>query len=92
KVHLLQRRVTVRGADVHLTPIEYRLLALLIKRAGLVVTHTELLREIWGPSKVEETHYLRIYMAGLRRKLEEDPARPSYLLTETGVGYRLVDE
>jgi two-component system, OmpR family, KDP operon response regulator KdpE len=91
KVDLLQRRVTLRGSDIHLTPIEYRLLATLIRKAGQVVTHAELLREAWGPAKTAQQHYVRIYMTGLRRKLETDSAQPVYLLTETGVGYRLID-
>lgn len=91
-VDLTQRRVTMRGAQVHLTPIEYRLLQRLMAKAGQVVTHRELLIAGWGPAKSDQQHYLRIYMAGLRRKLETDPARPAYVLTETGVGYRLVDE
>jgi two-component system, OmpR family, KDP operon response regulator KdpE len=92
RVDLLQRKVALRGTDIHLTPIEYKLLTRLIKKAGQVATHAELLREAWGPAKLEQQHYLRIYMAGLRRKLEENPAQPVYLLTETGVGYRLIDE
>jgi len=92
RVDLLQRRVTLRSVDTHLTPIEYRLLTTLIRKAGQVVTHGELLRDAWGPAKADQQHYLRIYMAGLRRKLEADPAQPVYLLTETGVGYRLIDE
>jgi len=91
-VDLAHRRVTLRGAETHLTPIEYRLLTTLIAKAGQVVTHAELLRAAWGPGKLDQQHYLRIYMAGLRRKLEADPAQPIYLLTETGVGYRLIDE
>ena len=78
------------GAEVHLTPIEFRLLACLAQHLGMVVTHRQLLREVWGPSHVEHTHYLRIYMKQLRDKLEADPVRPKHLLTETGVGYRLV--
>jgi two-component system KDP operon response regulator KdpE len=92
QVDLAHRRVTLRGAETHLTPIEYRLLTTLIAKAGQVVTHAELLRAAWGPTKLDQQHYLRIYMAGLRRKLEADPAQPVYLLTETGVGYRLIDE
>ena len=92
RVDLAQRKVTLRGADVHLTPIEYRLLTTLIKKSGQVATHAELLREAWGPAKLDQQHYLRIYMAGLRRKLEIDSAQPVYLLTETGIGYRLIDE
>jgi two-component system, OmpR family, KDP operon response regulator KdpE len=89
----LQRRRTTRGSEeVHLTPIEFRLLACLAQHLGMVVTHRQLLREVWGPSYVEHTHYLRIYMKQLRDKLEEDPIRPKHLLTETGIGYRLVAE
>lgn len=91
-VDLVHRRVTVRGMQVHLTPIEYRLLQRLVSKAGQVVTHGDLMSAGWGPAKSDQQHYLRIYMAGLRRKLEQDAARPTYLLTETGVGYRLVDE
>jgi two-component system KDP operon response regulator KdpE len=75
---------------VHLTPIEFRVLACLAKRLGMVVTHRQLLREIWGPTHDRDTHYLRIYMKQLREKLENDPVQPRHLLTETGVGYRLV--
>jgi two-component system, OmpR family, KDP operon response regulator KdpE len=91
-VDLLQRRVTVRNEVVHLTPIEYRLLVCLISKADQVVTHAELLKAGWGPEKIDQQHYLRIFMTGLRRKLELDPTRPTYLLTETGVGYRLSTE
>jgi two-component system KDP operon response regulator KdpE len=87
---LERRRVTRSGRDVHLTPLEFRLLACLAQHLGLVVTHRQLLKEVWGPSHIEHTHYLRIYMKQLREKLEEDPIRPRHLLTETGVGYRLV--
>jgi len=92
RVDLPRRRVTVDEAEVHLTPIEYRLLSTLVKNAGKVLTHRQLLKEVWGPAHVEHTHYLRIYMAGLRHKLESDPARPRFLLTEAGVGYRLAAE
>jgi two-component system KDP operon response regulator KdpE len=92
KVDLAHRRVQVRGAEVRLTPIEYRLLTVLVRNAGKVLTHRQLLREVWGPSHIEHTHYLRIYTANLRHKLEADPARPRFLLTESGVGYRLADE
>jgi two-component system KDP operon response regulator KdpE len=89
----LQRRRTTRGGEeVHLTPIEFRLLACLAQHLDMVVTHRQLLREVWGPAYVEHTHYLRIYMKQLRDKLEDDPIRPRHLLTETGVGYRLVGE
>ena len=89
---LERRRVTREGREVHLTPLEFRLLACLAQHLGLVVTHRQLLKEVWGPSHVEHTHYLRIYMKQLRDKLEDDPIRPRYLLTETGVGYRLLAE
>ena len=75
---------------MRLTPIEFRLLAALAKHLGMVVTHRQLLSEVWGPSHIGQTHYLRIYMKQLRDKLEEDPVRPKYLVTETGVGYRLL--
>ena len=87
----LARRVVTRGSEpVHLTPIEYKLLGHLIANAGRVLTHRQLLAQIWGPSHVEHTHYLRVYMAGLRRKLEPDPGFPAHILTESGVGYRLM--
>jgi two-component system, OmpR family, KDP operon response regulator KdpE len=89
KVDLNARRVELSGEVVHLTPLEYRLLSMLVRHAGKVLTHRHLLKEIWGPSHVEDAHYLRIYMAQLRRKLEDDPAQPRYLITEPGVGYRL---
>jgi two-component system KDP operon response regulator KdpE len=81
--------VTVAGQQVHLTPIEFRLLLELARQPGRVLTHRQLLREIWGPNAVEEVHYLRVHMGALRRKIEADPARPQWLLTEAGVGYRL---
>jgi two-component system KDP operon response regulator KdpE len=90
-VDLLRRHVAVGGAEVRLTPIEYRLLATLVRHAGMVVTHQQLLREVWGPSH-DQAHYVRVYMAHLRHKLEAEPARPRYLLTEPGVGYRLAAE
>jgi two-component system, OmpR family, KDP operon response regulator KdpE len=89
KVDMIHRKVTVSGAEVHLTQIEYRLLNVLIKHAGKVLTHQMLLKEVWGPNYVERAHYLRIYMGNLRHKLEKDSARPRFLLTEVGVGYRL---
>ena len=89
KVDMMHRKITVSGAEIHLTPIEYRLLTVLIKHAGKVLTHRLLLNEVWGPNYVERAHYLRIYMGTLRHKLEQDPARPRFLLTEVGVGYRL---
>jgi two-component system, OmpR family, KDP operon response regulator KdpE len=92
KVDLAQRRIHVDGKEVHLTPIEYRLIAVLVKYAGKVLTHRQLLKEVWGPGYVERSHYLRVHMASLRHKLEADPARPRFLLTEIGVGYRLAAE
>lgn len=89
KIDLEKRSATRDGAEVHLTPIEFRLLASLAKHAGMVVTQRQLLTEVWGPSHAAHTHYLRIYMKQLRDKLEKDPIRPRHLLTETGVGYRL---
>jgi two-component system KDP operon response regulator KdpE len=91
-VDLELRRVAVAGRQVHLTPIEYRLLTTLIRYAGKVVTQQQLLKEVWGPQCTKQAHYLRVYVAQLRRKLEADPARPRYLLTEPGVGYRLASE
>ncbi len=92
ELDLPRRRLKRGGAEVHLTPIEFRLLSCLAQHLGMVVTHRQLLREVWGPSHVEHTHYLRIYMKQLRDKLEEDPIRPRHLLTETGIGYRLVED
>jgi len=89
KVDLLKRLVYVGAREVHLTPIEYRLLSVLVKHAGKVLTHRQLLREVWGPAYIENSHYLRIYMSQLRQKLEADPTKPQYFLTESGVGYRL---
>jgi two-component system KDP operon response regulator KdpE len=89
-VDLANRRVSKGGQDVHLTQIEFRLLAALLSHPGKVLTHRHLLREVWGPAYVEHSHYLRIYMGHLRQKLEADPARPEHLITETGVGYRFV--
>ncbi|MDN5752503.1 MAG: two-component system response regulator KdpE [Nitrosospira sp.] len=89
KIDLKARLITRANQVVHLTPIEYRLLLALVKNAGRVVTSPQLLREVWGPSHSENGHYLRIYMGHLRQKLEDDPAQPKYLQTETAVGYRL---
>lgn len=89
KVDLVKRQIRMAEQEVHLTPIQYRLLSVLIKNAGKVLTHQYLLKEVWGPSYRENSHYLRIYMSQLRQKLELDPAQPQYLLTESGVGYRL---
>jgi len=90
EVDLALRTVSRDGQTVHLTPIEYRLLAHLVANAGKVLTHRQLLREVWGPSHAEDTHYLRIVMGHLRQKLEAEPAQPRHLMTETAVGYRLV--
>lgn len=90
EVNLSARSVSKARQVVHLTPIEFRLLTVLISNAGRVVTSPQLLREVWGPTHAESSHYLRVYMGHLRQKLEDDPAQPRYLLTETAVGYRLV--
>jgi two-component system, OmpR family, KDP operon response regulator KdpE len=92
KVDLAARLVYRRGAEVHLTPIEYKLLTTLVRHAGKVITHRQLLKEAWGPNAVEHPHYVRVYMTQLRHKLEDEPSRPRYLLTESGVGYRLKAE
>jgi len=91
-VDLARRQIHRKGAEVHLTRMEYRLLTLLIANAGRVLTHRHILREVWGPNHSEDTHYLRVYMTGLRRKLEADPTQPRHIRTETGVGYILVLE
>jgi two-component system KDP operon response regulator KdpE len=88
RVDLEKRRVTVEGREVHLTPIEYRLLTTLIAHAGKVLTHRMLLQQVWGPGYAEEVHQLRVHMANLRRKIEADAAQPRHVLTEQGVGYR----
>ncbi len=87
-IDLVTRQVRRNGEPVHLTPIEYRLLCVLLAHAGKVMTHRQLLREVWGPSHSESNHYLRIYVGHLRQKLEHDPAQPRHFLTEVGVGYR----
>ncbi len=92
QIDLVHRRVMLAGSEVHLTPIEYRLLAMLAKHAGKVLTQRQLLTEVWGPPYADQAHYLRVYMAQLRRKLEVDPTQPKYLLTEAGVGYRMAGE
>ncbi len=89
RIDLVHRTVTRADQAVHLTPIEYRMLTVLLTHAGRVLTHRQLLKEVWGPSHVDRIHYLRVFMAGLRRKLEDEPARPQHLLTVSGVGYRL---
>jgi two-component system KDP operon response regulator KdpE len=89
-IDLDARKATRAGATVHLTPIEFRIIATLANHLGMVVTHRQLLTEVWGPTHASDTHYLRIYMKQLRDKLEIDPVRPRHLITETGVGYRLL--
>jgi two-component system KDP operon response regulator KdpE len=89
RIDFARREVKLDDAEVHLTPIEYRLLSLLAQNAGRVLTHGQILKEVWGPGHAGETHYLRVYMAQLRRKIELEPARPRLLQTEPGVGYRL---
>ena len=89
RVDLLRRQVFVSDKEIHLTPIEYKVLTTLVKHAGKVLTHRQLLKEVWGPLHVDEAHYLRVYMRQLRNKLEANPTHPRYLVTELGVGYRL---
>jgi two-component system KDP operon response regulator KdpE len=91
-VDLANRQVRVVGEEVHLTPLEYRILATLARHVGKVLTHRQLLHEVWGVNYIAHTHYLRVYMAQLRHKIEHDPARPRLLITEAGVGYRLKAE
>jgi two-component system KDP operon response regulator KdpE len=91
RIDLDRREVAVSGNAVHLTPIEYRLLVLLAQNAGKVLTHRQILRDVWGPAYAGQTHYVRVHMAELRKKIEVDPARPRLLLTEPAVGYRLRD-
>jgi two-component system KDP operon response regulator KdpE len=90
-IEVVRRRVYVDGGEIHLTPIEYRLLGVHVGNAGKVMIHRQLLREAWGSAHCEDSHYLRIYMAQLRHKLERGPAQPRLLLTEAGVGYRFAD-
>ena len=92
RVDLVARIVYRRDQEVHLTPLEYKLLVTMLQYAGKVLTHRFLLREVWGPQDSQENHYLRVFVASLRRKIEDDPARPRYILTEQGVGYRLSSE
>ncbi len=88
RLDLAQRQVFVDDREVHLTPIEYKLLTVLVRHAGKVITHTQLLKDVWGPAHVNEVQYLRVYMTQLRHKLEADPARPQFLMNEPGIGYR----
>ena len=92
RIDRARHEVTLDGKAVHLTPIEFRLLAMLAQHPGKVLTHRQLLHEIWGPRSTDQSHYLRVHMAALRRKIESDSARPRWLTTEPGVGYRLRDE
>jgi two-component system KDP operon response regulator KdpE len=91
KLDLDRRQVFVSGKEIHLTPIEYKLLALFAKHAGKVLTHRQILKEVWGPNQSEHTHYVRVHLAELRKKIEANPARPVFIVTEPGVGYRLRD-
>ncbi|HUO09708.1 MAG TPA: response regulator [Phycisphaerae bacterium] len=91
RIDLARREVSIAGKAIHLTPNEYRILSILAKHAGRVLTHTQLLKDVWGPGSAHETHYLRVYMNQLRQKIEADPAQPKYLITEPGVGYRLAE-
>ncbi len=86
-----RRQVWVESKEVHLTPIEYKLLVLLARNAGRVLTHRQILKEVWGPSYAEQPHYVRVHMAELRKKVEKNPSRPKFLVTEPGVGYRFKD-
>jgi two-component system, OmpR family, KDP operon response regulator KdpE len=91
RIHLARREVTLDNRALHLTPNEYRILTLLARNPGKVLTHRQILNVLWGPTHAGETHYLRVYMAQLRRKIEADPARPQLLVTEPSVGYRMSD-
>lgn len=90
QVDLGKRMVEKAGQDIHLTPIEFRLLAYLLANPDTVLTHRQLLKAVWGPSHIEDSHYVRVYMGHLRKKVEDDPTRPKFILTESGVGYRFV--
>ncbi len=92
RVDLQKRRLFINEREIHLTPIEYKLVVFLASNAGKVLTHRMILKEVWGPGRVTETQYLRVFMANLRRKIEQDPTQPMYLKTEIGVGYRMEDE
>lgn len=92
RVDLAARRITRAGQEIHLTPTEYKLLTTLVRHAGKVLTHRQLLKEVWGANYVNQSHYVRVYLGQLRQKIEADPARPRLLLTEPGVGYRLKDQ
>jgi two-component system KDP operon response regulator KdpE len=92
RVDLATHRVFRRDEEIHLTPLEFKLLTTLVRHAGKVLTHRFLLREVWGPQDAQENHYLRVFVAGLRKKLEDDSTRPRYILTEQGIGYRFAAE
>jgi two-component system KDP operon response regulator KdpE len=89
-VDLGKRIIERAGAPLHLTPIEYRLLAYLISHPDCVLTHRQLLKNVWGPSHTDDSHYVRVYMGSLRKKIEDDPSQPKHLVTEAGVGYRFI--
>jgi len=91
-IDLARRKATLKGAEIHLTPTEYDLLSLLARKAGQVVTHGEMLRDVWGRNSAENDHYLRIYIQRLRQKLNDNPLNPAYIFTEPGIGYRLVED
>lgn len=91
-INFNKRRITIENEEIHLTPIEFKIMALLCKYSGKVLTHNFIIHEIWGTSLGNETQSLRVFMANLRRKIEKDPAQPEYIYTEVGVGYRIVDE
>jgi len=88
RIDFLKRQVFIGTREIHLTPIEYRLLTVLVRNAGRVMTHRQILKEVWGPPYVEQTHYLRVFMNQLRKKIETDSTRPCFLLNEPGIGYR----
>lgn len=88
KIDFLKRQVNIGTREIHLTPIEYRLLTVLVRNAGRVMTHRQILKEVWGPPYIEQTHYLRVFMNQLRKKIEADSTRPRFLLNEPGIGYR----
>jgi two-component system KDP operon response regulator KdpE len=90
RVDLGKRLVERGGAPLHLTPIEYRLLAYLLTHPDSVLTHRQLLKSVWGPSHSEDSHYVRVYMGSLRKKIEDDPSQPMHIITESGVGYRFI--
>ncbi|BBB92329.1 MAG TPA: response regulator [Methylomusa anaerophila] len=91
-IDLVQRRVTVEGREIKLTPTEYEIIKIMAQHAGRVLTHKQLLKAVWGNTYNEDTHYIRVYVGQLRRKIEQDPARPQYIITESGVGYRLMGQ